>query len=165
MVHEAGMPEGWVQTFLPEEHGLSEAFATDQRVAFLSFIGSARVGWHLRSKLAPGARCALEHGGVAPVIIDRSADLDKIIEPMVKGGYYHAGQACVSVQRIYVHTDPEREFIDRFAERVAALRVGGVNGARNLPIFGEVKFPSLAGGMISRRYDRGLRFSAAGRDV
>lgn len=124
LVHEAGMPEGWVQTFLPEERGLSEAFAADRRVAFLSFIGSARVGWHLRSKLAPGARCALEHGGVAPVIIDRSADLDKVIEPMVKGGYYHAGQVCVSVQRIYVHADLEREFIDRFAARVASLRVG-----------------------------------------
>ena len=40
-----------------------------------------------------------------------------------------------------------------------------VNGARNLPTYGEVKFPSLAGGAISRRFDRGLRFSAAVRDV
>jgi len=43
---------------------------------------------------------------------------------MVKGGYYHAGQVCVSVQRIYIHADLEREFIDRFAARVVALRVG-----------------------------------------
>ncbi|MGO7719149.1 aldehyde dehydrogenase family protein, partial [Rhizobium johnstonii] len=35
LVHEAGMPEGGVQTFLPEERGLSEAFATDHRIAFL----------------------------------------------------------------------------------------------------------------------------------
>jgi acyl-CoA reductase-like NAD-dependent aldehyde dehydrogenase len=118
------MPEGWVQTFLPEERGLSEAFATDARVAFLSFIGSARVGWHLRSKLAPGARCALEHGGAAPAIVDKSADLDRIIDPIVKGGYYHAGQVCVSLQRIYVHTDLHKEFVDRLAARVAALRVG-----------------------------------------
>jgi acyl-CoA reductase-like NAD-dependent aldehyde dehydrogenase len=91
LVHEAGMPDGWVQTLLPECRALSEAFAADKRVAFLSFIGSAKVGWHLRSILAPGTRCALEHGGVAPVIVDRSADLDDIIEPIVKGGYYHAG--------------------------------------------------------------------------
>lgn len=124
LVHEAGMPEGWVQTFLPEDHGLSETFATDSRVAFLSFIGSARVGWHLRSSIAPGARCALEHGGVAPLIVDRSADLEKIIEPVVKGGYYHAGQVCVSVQRIYVHSSLQKEFIDRMAARVEALKVG-----------------------------------------
>jgi acyl-CoA reductase-like NAD-dependent aldehyde dehydrogenase len=93
-------------------------------VAFLSFIGSASVGWRLRSRLAPGARCALEHGGVAPVIVDRSADLDRLIEPLAKGGYYHAGQVCVSVQRIYVHESLQTEFSDRFARRVQALRTG-----------------------------------------
>lgn len=124
MVQEAGMPEGWVQSFLPESRDLAEAFVADPRVSFLSFIGSASVGWRLRSKLAPGARCALEHGGVAPVIVDRSADLDRLIEPMAKGGYYHAGQVCVSVQRIYVHASLQTEFSDRFARRVQALRTG-----------------------------------------
>ncbi|WP_448095754.1 aldehyde dehydrogenase family protein [Luteibacter yeojuensis] len=121
---EAGLPEGWVQTFLPESRALAEAFVSDPRVAFLSFIGSAEVGWHLRSKLAPGARCALEHGGVAPLIIDRSADLDRLIEPVTKGGYYHAGQVCVSVQRIYVHEAIHGEFVERFARRVGALHTG-----------------------------------------
>jgi acyl-CoA reductase-like NAD-dependent aldehyde dehydrogenase len=124
LVREAGMPDGWVQTLIPESRGLSEAFATDVRVAFLSFIGSAQVGWRLRSILAPGTRCALEHGGVAPVIVDRSADLDAIIEPIAKGGYYLAGQVCVSVQRIYVHAELKRAFIDRLAARVEQLRVG-----------------------------------------
>lgn len=124
LVHEAGMPEGWVQTLLPESRDLAEAFATDARVAFLSFIGSAKVGWRLRSILAPGTRCALEHGGVAPVIVDRSADLDAIVEPIAKGGYYHAGQVCVSVQRIYVHAAVKHAFIDRLAAQVGQLRVG-----------------------------------------
>jgi acyl-CoA reductase-like NAD-dependent aldehyde dehydrogenase len=124
LLHEAGLPPEWCQVFLPETNELAEALATDPRVAFLSFIGSGRVGWHLRSKLPPGTRCALEHGGAAPAIIDRSADLERIIEPLTKGGYYHAGQVCVSVQRIYVHADLERAFLDRFAARVQALRVG-----------------------------------------
>jgi acyl-CoA reductase-like NAD-dependent aldehyde dehydrogenase len=124
LVHEAGLPAAWCQTFVPETNELAEALATDARIAFLSFIGSSRVGWHLRSKLPPGTRCALEHGGAAPVIIDRSADLERLIEPIVKGGYYHAGQVCVSVQRIFVHADSARAFLDRFAARVAALKVG-----------------------------------------
>jgi acyl-CoA reductase-like NAD-dependent aldehyde dehydrogenase len=124
MLHQAGLPPDWCQTFLPETSELAEALATDPRIAFLSFIGSSRVGWYLRSKLPPGTRCALEHGGAAPAIIDRSADLDRVIEPLAKGGYYHAGQVCVSVQRIYVHADIEQAFLDRFAARVAALRVG-----------------------------------------
>ncbi|MET3723590.1 aldehyde dehydrogenase family protein [Sphingomonas trueperi] len=124
LVHAAGMPEGWVQTFLPADRSLLEKFTADPRIAFLSFIGSARVGWQLRSTVAPGVRCALEHGGVAPLIIDREVDLDAIIEPIAKGGYYHAGQVCVSVQRIYVHADIQQAFVDRFAARVERLRVG-----------------------------------------
>jgi acyl-CoA reductase-like NAD-dependent aldehyde dehydrogenase len=124
LLHKAGLPPDWCQVFLPETNELAEVLATDPRIAFLSFIGSSRVGWYLRSKLPPGTRCALEHGGAAPAIIDRSADLDRLIEPLVKGGYYHAGQVCVSVQRIYVHADLESAFLDRFAARVAALRVG-----------------------------------------
>ncbi len=124
LVHEAGLPPEWCQTFLPETNELAEALATDPRVAFLSFIGSAKVGWYLRSKLPPGTRCALEHGGAAPAIIDRSADVDRLIEPMAKGGYYHAGQVCVSTQRVFVHADLHDAFLERFAARVAALRVG-----------------------------------------
>ena len=86
LFREAGLDESWCQTFITADNTLAERLATDSRIAFLSFIGSARVGWHLHSRLAPGTRCALEHGGAAPVIVDRSADLDGIIEPIVKGG-------------------------------------------------------------------------------
>lgn len=124
LVHEAGLPEPWCQSFLPETNELAEKLATDRRVAFLSFIGSAKVGWSLHSKLAHGARSALEHGGAAPAIIDPSADLDRIIEPIVKGGYYHAGQVCVSTQRIFVHQDIADAFTQRLVARVEKLRTG-----------------------------------------
>jgi len=108
---------------LPESREVGEKFATDSRIAFLRFIGSSEVGWYLRSKISSGTRCALEHGGSAPVIADRHVDLDQIIEPLAKGGYYHAGQVCVSVQRIFVHSDLESDFLKRFAARVIALTV------------------------------------------
>jgi len=124
LAHEAGLPEAWCQSFVPETTELAEKLVTDPRIAFLSFIGSAKVGWYLHSKLAHGARSALEHGGAAPAIVDRSADLGKIIEPIVKGGYYHAGQVCVSTQRIFVHRDIADEFTERLVARVKTLRVG-----------------------------------------
>ncbi len=124
LVREAGLAEAWCQTLITPDNALAEQFATDTRVAFLSFIGSARVGWHLHGKLARGTRSALEHGGAAPAIVDRSADVDALIEPMAKGGYYHAGQVCVSTQRIFVHSTLMPAFVDRFAARVRSLRVG-----------------------------------------
>jgi acyl-CoA reductase-like NAD-dependent aldehyde dehydrogenase len=124
LLWEAGLDERWCQTLITEDNALAEAFATDPRVAFLSFIGSAKVGWYLRSKLPPGTRCALEHGGAAPVIVDRSANVDAIVGTVVKGGYYHAGQVCVSVQRLFVHEELLTAFTDVLAAKVATLQVG-----------------------------------------
>jgi acyl-CoA reductase-like NAD-dependent aldehyde dehydrogenase len=124
LAHEAGLPPAWCQTLVVEDTALAEGLATHPSVAFLSFIGSAKVGWYLRSKLSPGTRCALEHGGAAPVIVDRSVDINAIVEPLVKGGYYHAGQVCVSVQRIFVHADIMPRVVEQLTERVRVLRVG-----------------------------------------
>jgi acyl-CoA reductase-like NAD-dependent aldehyde dehydrogenase len=124
LAHRAGVPEAWCQVFITSSNDLAQKLATDPRIAFLTFIGSARVGWELKSKLPPGTRCSLEHGGAAPAFVDASADLDQIIEPMVKGAYYHAGQVCVSTQRIYVHEQIYDRFMERFVARVSALRVG-----------------------------------------
>ncbi len=101
-LYEAGLPKEWCQIALCDNE-LSEKLVTDKRVAFFSFIGSAKVGWWLRSKLAPGVRCTLEHGGAAPVIIDSDADIKDTLPLLAKGGYYHAGQVCVSVQRVFAH--------------------------------------------------------------
>ncbi|MDB4973460.1 MAG: aldehyde dehydrogenase [Myxococcaceae bacterium] len=129
LVHEAGLAPDWCDTFMPADNRGAEKLATDPRVAFLSFIGSGRVGWALRSKLAPGTRCSLEHGGAAPLLVDREVDLEAIIEPIVKGGYYHAGQVCVSTQRIFVHEQLHDAFVERLSERVARLRVGDPRSA------------------------------------
>jgi acyl-CoA reductase-like NAD-dependent aldehyde dehydrogenase len=123
LLKEAGLPEGWCQTLLLSNEQ-AEKLATDPRVAYLSFIGSAKVGWYLRSKLAPGTRCGLEHGGSAPVIVDRSADVAEAIPAIVKGGFYHAGQVCVSVQRVFVHESMLAGFNDLFLPAVSALKVG-----------------------------------------
>jgi acyl-CoA reductase-like NAD-dependent aldehyde dehydrogenase len=123
LVHEAGLPEDWCQAFVCDVP-TAERLVTDSRVAFFTFIGSAKVGWYLRSKLAPGTRCALEHGGAAPVIIAADADLDAAIPALVKGGYYHAGQVCVSVQRIFVDEAIKDRFVEQFTSAVAALNTG-----------------------------------------
>lgn len=124
ILREAGLPDAWCQPLLTQNHQTSEKLVTDPRVAFFSFIGSAKVGWYLRSKLAPGTRCALEHGGAAPVILAQDADLKTAIPSLVKGGFYHAGQVCVSVQRVFVHNSILEEVIAQFAEQTNALTIG-----------------------------------------
>jgi acyl-CoA reductase-like NAD-dependent aldehyde dehydrogenase len=119
ILREAGLPEAWCVPLVIEDRAVAEALVADPRVAFFSFIGSPRVGWYLRSKLAPGTRCALEHGGAAPVIFNDDADLDKALPSLLKGGFYHAGQVCVSVQRIFAH----ERIAERFAQAAERLKV------------------------------------------
>ena len=123
ILYEAGLPQEWCQMVLCE-NDVAEKLVSDSRVSFLTFIGSARVGWYLRSRLAPGASCALEHGGLAPVIMEGTADIDQSIPLLVKGGFYHAGQICVSVQRIYLDAAIAAEFKQAFVTQVEHLEVG-----------------------------------------
>ncbi|MGI9329581.1 MAG: aldehyde dehydrogenase family protein [Gammaproteobacteria bacterium] len=124
ILREAGLPDAWCQVLVPTDHKVAEQLVTDSRVGFFSFIGSARVGWMLRSKLAPGTRCALEHGGVAPLILADDADLDLALAACLKGGFYHAGQVCVSVQRVFAPRDRAREFAEKLGRGAAQLRIG-----------------------------------------
>ncbi len=123
IVQEAGLPTDLCH-FVLCERDVAERLVTDRRTAFLTFIGSARVGWSLRSKLPPGAACALEHGGVAPAVVDATADIDDALPLLVKGGFYHAGQVCVSVQRIYVDDTIADDFVQGFEQQVRDLKVG-----------------------------------------
>lgn len=128
ILHEAGLPEGWCSALLTSRED-SEKMVCDERVNFFSFIGSAKVGWMLQSKLSPGTRSALEHGGAAPVIVDQSMcdseqDLNAMIESLSKGGFYHAGQVCVSVQRVFVHEQFAQRFAQLLADKAAKLVVG-----------------------------------------
>ncbi len=119
ILHEAGLPPDLCQMILCE-NDVAEQVVSDPRIAFFSFIGSSEIGWRLRSKLAPGVRCALEHGGAAPVIVLNDADVDSMLPLLVKGGFYHAGQVCVSVQRVFA----SKKIAKRLAALTAKLQVG-----------------------------------------
>lgn len=123
ILYEAGLPDAWCQMVLCE-NDVAEVLVTSDKISFLTFIGSSKVGWYLRSKLAPGVKCVLEHGGAAPVIIEETADLDKTIPKILRGAFYHAGQVCVSVQRIFVHKSIRVEFMEKFSLGTKALKVG-----------------------------------------
>ena len=130
ILREAGLPEPWCQALLTTDLDVAGTLVSDPRVAFFSFIGSARVGWMLRSRLAPGARCALEHGGAAPVIVAADADIDTALPLLAKGGFYHAGQVCVSVQRVFAHAEIARPLADGLAGLAVELSVGDPTDAK-----------------------------------
>ncbi len=123
ILEEAGLPNGWAQAVVCDRKA-GELLATSPKINALTFIGSGAVGWYLNSKVAPGTRVALEHGGVAPVIIEKDADIDDLIPSIGKGGFYHAGQVCVSVQRVFVHESICEEVASKLSDYASKLVVG-----------------------------------------
>lgn len=123
ILHDSGLPEEWAQVLILD-NSLAEKLVTDSRVDYMTFIGSGRVGWYLKSKLAPGTRCALEHGGSAPVIFEADADIDDALPLLAKGGLYHAGQVCVSVQRLFAHRKVAKKVANGLARIAKKLKVG-----------------------------------------
>ncbi|GIT21336.1 MAG: hypothetical protein CM1200mP40_10180 [Gammaproteobacteria bacterium] len=77
----------------------------------------------LKSKLAPGTRCALEQGGAAPVIVAEDVDLDAMLPLLAKGGFYHPGK-FVFLCKESLHTIPCRRNRQRLAKMANALIVG-----------------------------------------
>ena len=130
MLREAGLPEEWGQALVVKDLQVASAMVADSRIAFFSFIGSSKVGWMLKSKLAAGVRCALEHGGIAPVIVAADADFKTMVPKLVKGGFYHAGQVCVSVQRVFADKRIAKDLANALAEQAKELVVGDPNDVK-----------------------------------
>lgn len=120
---KAGLPDGVISLLMiPGKE--TEKVVTDKRIKFITFIGSAEVGWNLQKIIQPGVRMELEHGGTAVCVLDKMARLDRAVPAIVKGGFYHAGQVCVSTQIVYVHDSIYKEFMDDFTEQVGQLKTG-----------------------------------------
>ena len=124
LLREAGLPDDYCQPILTDNHDSTQLLVSSPDIAFLSFIGSAKVGWQLRSQLAPGTRCALEHGGIAPLLVTEHACLEAASQAICKGGFYHAGQVCVSVQRVFVHEQKAQALCERIVNTCKQLQVG-----------------------------------------
>jgi acyl-CoA reductase-like NAD-dependent aldehyde dehydrogenase len=89
----------------------------------ITFTGSPDVGWAIRGR-APRKKVGLELGNNAPVVIEPDADWKAAADKIKVAGYSHAGQSCISTQRLYVHRSIAPAFTDALAERVSSLVVG-----------------------------------------
>ncbi len=119
---EAGVP-GDAVSVLPMAGSEAGALADDPRTRALSFTGSPSVGWDLKRR-AYRKKVVLELGGNAGLIVDRSADLPLAAARAAAGGFWQAGQSCISVQRILAHQEVFDSFVERFLEAVRGLVPG-----------------------------------------
>ncbi len=118
----AGLPPG-VFNVVNCDREVGDRLVTDERFRLLTFTGSPAVGWPMKAR-AGRKKVVLELGGNAGAIIEPDADLDWAVERCVAGGFYYAGQSCISLQRIFIQERVYAPFVEKLLRRVDLLRKG-----------------------------------------
>jgi acyl-CoA reductase-like NAD-dependent aldehyde dehydrogenase len=120
---EAGLPEGWLSVVPGPGAEVGNAIVEHELTGAITFTGSAGVGWDIRSRV-PHKKVNLELGSNAPLIVNADGDWETAADKAQLHAYSHAGQSCISIQRILLHEEIAEAFTERLIANVEKLEVG-----------------------------------------
>ncbi|HET7484365.1 MAG TPA: aldehyde dehydrogenase family protein [Solirubrobacterales bacterium] len=120
---EAGLPQGWLSVIPGPGREVGNAIVEHELTRALTFTGSAGVGWGIRSRV-PHKKVNLELGSNAPLIVHADGDWETAADKAKLHAFSHAGQSCISIQRVLVHEDVADAFTACLVANAEGLRVG-----------------------------------------
>ncbi|MFT3854250.1 MAG: aldehyde dehydrogenase family protein [Ilumatobacteraceae bacterium] len=123
LVDECGLPADYLHVVVGSGSVVGNAIVDHPGIALITFTGSPPVGWDIRAR-APRKKVGLELGNNAPVIIEADSDWKTAAAKIKVAGFSHAGQSCISTQRIFVHHSIADAFTAALVAEVEQLVVG-----------------------------------------
>ncbi len=160
---EAGLPPGVLTIVVGGGGTVGGALVDHPDVPMISFTGSPEVGWGIRAR-QPRKEVALELGNSTPVIVAHDADVDLAAGKLAGSGYTHAGQSCISVQRVYVQQAVHDRFVEAFVTEVEALVVGDpADDATQVGPLIDDAARSRVMGLVDEAGEEGARVAAGGQ--
>jgi len=123
VLQDAGLPDGWLSVIPGPGSAVGNAIVEHELTRAITFTGSAGVGWGIRSKV-PHKKVNLELGSNAPLIVHADGDWETAADKAQIHAFSHAGQSCISIQRVLVHEDIADAFVERLVANVQKLKVG-----------------------------------------
>ena len=123
LIDECGLPSDWLHVVTGGGSTVGNALVDHPDIALITFTGSPEVGWSIRSR-APRKKVGLELGNNAPIVIEADGDWKTAAGKIRLAGFSHAGQSCISTQRIFVHSSIAAEFTSELVSQVSTLVVG-----------------------------------------
>ena len=140
LAEEAGIPAGVLSVLTGSSTAIGGEITSNPTVRKLSFTGSTEVGAKLMAQCAPQIKkTSMELGGNAPFIVFDDADIDAAVEGAIICKFRNNGQTCVCANRIYVQAGVYDAFAEKFAARIATMKVG--NGMEEGVAFGPLIEP------------------------
>ena len=119
------LPDGTINLLTGPTAATYAPLMAAPEVRKVSLTGSTQVGQQMvRDAAATLKKVTMELGGNAPLIVHEDADLQAVLDAAVPTKFANAGQVCVTADRFFVHESLHDAFVDGFAARAAALRLG-----------------------------------------
>ena len=165
LFHDAGLPPGVLNLVSGDSGMISEYLIRSPIVRKVSFTGSTPVGQQLAALAgAMMKRCTMELGGHAPVIVCDDADIDRAADLLAAFKFRNAGQVCISPTRFYVQDGAYDRFVERFAGRAEALKVGdGLDAASRMGPLAQGRRVTAMEGFVDDARHRGSKVLTGGR--
>jgi acyl-CoA reductase-like NAD-dependent aldehyde dehydrogenase len=123
LLDDCGLPAGWLNVVTGSGGAVGDPLVLHDDVAMITFTGSPPVGWAIRGK-APRKKVSLELGNNSPVILEADGDWRGAVAKLKVAGFSHAGQSCISSQRVYVQRSLHDDVVAELVEAVRTLVVG-----------------------------------------
>ncbi|WP_299973090.1 aldehyde dehydrogenase family protein [uncultured Pseudoteredinibacter sp.] len=120
--YEAGLCENVIQLVMGGVDHV-QALLLEKNIRMLSFTGGSKTA-EILTRTAGLKKTLMDLGGNAPVIVDKYCELDLAVRESVSGAFFAAGQNCIGVQRIYVHSSIFDKFASAFVECSQQIKLG-----------------------------------------
>lgn len=120
---EAGLSDNLFNILVGSGPQICDQVLSDQRVRFLAFTGSSKVGRELQ-QLVGLRRSQMELGNISMTLVCEDADVASVVSEVTKAGFRKAGQVCTSVQRLLVSKSLMADVLADLQESVSQLVVG-----------------------------------------
>jgi succinate-semialdehyde dehydrogenase / glutarate-semialdehyde dehydrogenase len=164
---DAGLPKGVLSVVFGVPAAVSEHLIRSPIIRAVHFTGSIPVGKQLTKLAAEGMkRTTMELGGHGPVLVFDDVDVEQVLDLSVTAKFRNAGQVCVSPTRFYVHQSIYKKFVEGFARRTGALKVGDglVEGIQMGPLAHPRRLEAMASLLADAR-KHGAKFHTGGERI
>ncbi|HEY4339107.1 MAG TPA: NAD-dependent succinate-semialdehyde dehydrogenase [Steroidobacteraceae bacterium] len=164
---DAGLPKGVLSVVFGVPAMVSEYLIASPIIRAVHFTGSIPVGKQLTKLAADGMkRTTMELGGHGPVLVFDDVDLEQVLDLAVTAKFRNAGQVCVSPTRFYVHQAVYGRFVEGFAKRTRALRIGDglAEGMQMGPLAHPRRLEAMASLLADAR-KHGAKFHTGGERI
>lgn len=167
LAEEAGLPAGALNIVTGPAEEIGDVFLSREEVRKLTFTGSTGVGKLLLARAAATVKkVSMELGGNAPFLVFDDADLDRSVDGAIDAKFRNTGQTCVCANRVLVQDGIYDDFVERLAEKAAALKVGPGKepGVEQGPMIDEAALGKVED-MVADALEKGGRIVTGGRRV